>query len=296
MTFDGFEKQRIALGPVTLQVLTGGEGPPLLLLHGYPQTHHAWHAVAPLLAKDFSLVIPDLPGYGQSRGPAPGGNLAAYSKRSMAETMAALMRQLGHERFAVAGHDRGGRVAYRLAFDRPERIAALVAVDIVPTAEVWAAMDAKAALASFHWPFLAAPPPVPERLIGAHPEVFVGHLLDSWGGERPLTAAARSAYIGQFQDPLVVAATCDDYRAGATLDGEHDLAEQAAGRRIAAPLMVLWSQRYLGFTKEEITAIWRRWGDPLKLVGFDCGHFLAEEAPERVAEALRDFCLTHRSE
>jgi len=263
MTFDGFEKQRIALGPVTLQVLTGGEGPPLLLLHGYPQTHHAWHAVAPLLAKDFSLVIPDLPGYGQSRGPAPGGNLAAYSKRSMAETMAALMRQLGHERFAVAGHDRGGRVAYRLAFDRPERIAALVAVDIVPTAEVWAAMDARAALAGFHWPFLAAPPPVPERLIGAHP---------------------------------VVAATCDDYRAGATLDWEHDLAEQAAGRRIAAPLMVLWSQRYLGFTKEEITAVWRRWGDPLKLVGFDCGHFLAEEAPERVAEALRDFCLTHRSE
>ena len=179
---DWLEERRVVVGEAELYLRLGGAGPPLLLLHGYPQTHLAWHRVAPPLARDFTLVIPDLRGYGASTGPAPDPEHRNYSKRAMAEDMVALMAALGHDRFALAGHDRGGRVGYRLCLDHPERVTRFAAVDIVPTLDIWQAMDADTALSTYHWQFLAVPAPVPERLIGSDPDFFIAHLLDRWAG------------------------------------------------------------------------------------------------------------------
>ena len=180
--FEGFSEHRIATRGAEIFALTGGEGPPLLLLHGYPQNHVMWHRVAPRLAGSFSLVIPDLRGYGDSAGPAPDAQHLNYSKRTMAADMIELMTALGHPRFSIAGHDRGGRVAYRLALDHPERVVRLAALDILPTFEVWQRMNKDAAMRSYHWLFLAQPAPLPEHLIGLDPDFYLRHLLNRWAG------------------------------------------------------------------------------------------------------------------
>ena len=288
--FSGFERRQIAVGDCRINLVTGGEGPPLLLLHGYPQTHVAWHAVAPLLTRGFRLIIPDLPGYGDSLGPVPDPDHLNYAKRTTAKVMVALMAELGHEHFFLAGHDRGGRVAYRMALDHPGRIRRLAVLDVIPTLEVWDAMDWKQALATYHWPFLAQPAPVPEKMIGSDPDFYILHLLDRWIQDgNQLHPDAVDAYCGQFHKPSVIAATCADYRAGASQDVVHDRADKEAGKRIACPLLVLWGRDY-GVTEESTpAAVWRHWAGDISEVALDCGHFLAEEQPDDCAQALIAF-------
>ncbi|HEX7966623.1 MAG TPA: alpha/beta hydrolase [Stellaceae bacterium] len=288
--FEGFAERCISTGEAELFLRIGGEGPPLLLLHGYPQTHVAWHRVATILARRFTLILPDLRGYGRSLGPMPDADHQRYSKRAMAADMAALMTALGHERFRLAGHDRGARVGYRLCLDHPERVERFAPIDIIPTLDMWEGMNADKALASYHWTFLAAPAPVPERLIGAEPEFFIRHLLDRWAGRRDaLDPWAVAAYVEQFREPSVIAATCADYRAGATVDRAHDAEDRRHGRRIACPVLLLWGRGYLSSKAASPLAVWRNWADDVREVALDCGHFVAEEKPEECAEALASF-------
>ena len=287
---DEFIERRIEVAGAEIHLRTGGDGPPLLLLHGYPQTHVIWHRVAPRLAQAFTLVMPDLRGYGRSTGPAPDAAHANYSKRAMALDMVQVMAALGHERFALAGHDRGARVGYRLCLDHPDRVTRFAALDIVPTIEVWEDMDAERAISTYHWPFLAVPAPVPERLIGAAPEFYVKHLLDRWAGRRnALDPDAVAAYVAQFRLPSVLTATCEDYRAGATIDRVHDADDRAAGRRIACPMLVVWGRGYSASREASPIVVWRRWVDDVREVPLDCGHFIAEEAPDECAAALLSF-------
>lgn len=287
--FEGFENQRIAVGETTIDLMAGGTGPALLLLHGFPQSRAAWHAVAPLLAPDFSLVIPDLPGYGGSLGAPPSATHEAYSKRAMARTMIAVMAALGHERFFLAGHDRGARVAYRLTLDHPERVRRLASLDTVPTIDIWEQMDWEAAIRAYHWPLLAQPAPLPERLLGADPDFYLNHLLGLWAG-RPnaLDPAAVAEYTRHFRKPSVLAAMAEDYRAGATIDVRHDREDRAAGRRIACPVFVPWGARYTGSPPLDT---WRKWAEDARELRLDCGHFIAEEEPAACAAALRAFFL-----
>lgn len=288
--FEHFDTRRVAAGDADIFLRSGGGGPPLLLLHGFPQTHHAWHAVAARLAGRFSLVIPDLRGYGESRGPAADSDHLNYSKRAMGEDLLAVMSSLGHERFMLAGHDRGGRVGYRLALDHPQRVARFAAVDIVPTLEVWDAISRSTALGSYHWSFLAQPAPVPERLIGNDPDYYVRHLLERWAG-RPgaLDPRAVSEYLAAFARPSVISAACEDYRAGAGIDVDHDRADREAARRIRCPTLLLWGKRYLSAKTREPLEIWRSWADDVREVALDCGHFVAEEEPHQCAAALEEF-------
>jgi len=288
--FEGFTARRVSTGEGELFARIGGAGPPLLLLHGYPQTHVAWHRVAPVLARQFTLVVPDLRGYGQSRGPAPDTEHRRYSKRAMAQDMAALMTTLGYERFRLAGHDRGARVGYRLCLDHPGRVERFAAIDIIPTLDMWDGMTADKALASYHWSFLAVPAPVPERLIGADPEFYIGHLLERWAGRRDaLDPAAVAAYLAQFRDPAVIAASCADYRAGATVDRADDAEDRRRGNKIACPVLVLWGRGYLSSKTGSPLAVWRNWADDAREVALDCGHFVAEEKPAECAAALASF-------
>jgi haloacetate dehalogenase len=288
--FEGFEERRVSVADAEILALTGGAGPPLLLLHGFPQNHVMWHRVAPRLARRFSLVIPDLRGYGDSRGPAPDPAHRHYSKRAMAADVAAVMAAIGHERFFVAGHDRGARVAYRLAFDQPGRVARLALLDILPTLEVWERFDARAALRSYHWLLLAQPPPLPERLLGGDPDFYLRHLLDRWAGQAgALDPAAVAEYARHFRKPSVVEAVCEDYRAGATVDRDDDCADRGAGRRLGCATLLLWGAQYLGGGTESPLDVWRPWAENVRGAALECGHFLAEEQPDACAGALEEF-------
>ena len=289
---DGFSYHRIAVaaGSAELNVATGGNGPPLLLLHGFPQTHLAWRAVASRLASRYSLVVPDLRGYGDSRGPRPDPDHHGYSKRAMAGDMIELMAVLDHERFFLAGHDRGARVAHRLALDHPAGVRRLALLDILPTLAVWEAMDWTSALSTYHWLFLAQPSPMPERLIGRDPDFYLHHLLDRWAGNKALLEQeAVEAYTAAFRRPSVIEAACEDYRAAATIDVEHDRADREAGRRIGCPTLLLWGRRYLHAPSGTPLSAWQAYADDVRDEAFDCGHFLAEEEPERTAAALATF-------
>jgi len=283
--FDGFELARIDAGEATLRVRRGGSGPPLLLLHGHPQTHVMWHLVAPRLAEEHTVVAPDLRGYGESSKPPTSSDHEPYSKRAMARDAVALMRELGFERFAVAGHDRGARVAYRLALDHPERVEKLAVLDVIPTGETWRRADRRFMLAWWHWAFLAQPAPLPETLIAADPDGYY------FGGDRSLFHPdALADYLRCAHDPETIHGMCEDYRAGATFDFDLDEADRAAGRRIARPLLALWGGRN---DLEELfgdpLAIWRAWADDVRGRALDCGHYLAEEAPEETYAELRAF-------
>jgi haloacetate dehalogenase len=272
--FDGFELTEAG----GLRVRRGGKGTPILLLHGHPQTHAMWHAVAPLLADDHTVIAADLPGYGGSKPVASG------SKREMAHVLVAAMRELGFERFSIAGHDRGGRCAYRLALDHPTCVERLAVLDIVPTAEMWRRADKEFGLVDWHWFFLAQPEPFPERLIAAAPDAFYFR-----GDRSRFHPEALADYLAAVHDLEVIHAMCQDYRAGATVDHGHDEADLAAGRRIGCPLLVLWAgQDELG-RWFDVLATWRRWADDVDGRALDCGHFLAEERPAEVAAELRAF-------
>ena len=272
----------------------GGSGPAVLLLHGFPQTHLMWRAVAPVLAGRFTVICPDLRGYGRSGCPASRPDHAPYAKRAMANDMVPVMARLGFPRFSIAGHDRGGRVAYRLALDHPQCVDRLAVLDILTTADVWERADSRLAAAFWPWSLLAQPAPLPERLMSAAPDAIVDDALGGWGSPaQAFGAEVRAAYIDALRDPAHVYAICEEYRAAATLDREHDAADRRAGRRIACPLLVLWSGRGpLNSWYAEAggpLALWRAWADDVRGGPLDGGHFFPEEIPERTAEELSGF-------
>ncbi len=289
--FEGFATHDLETTRGTIHARVGGDGPPLLVLHGYPQTHLMWHAAAPLLAERFTVVAADLSGYGDSFRPAPARDHAPHSKRALARDQVEAMAALGYERFAVAGHDRGGRVAYRMALDHPDRVSALAVLDIVPTAEVWGRADARSALMFWHWGFLAHPAPLPERLIAGDPDAYFDHHLRSIGlGTDPARYPdpVMAAYRRQLEDPSAVEAICEDYRAGASIDRELDEADR--GRPIECPLLVLWGNRgALEPLYGDPLEVWRSWASDVRGRGIDASHFLVEDRPEEVASELLEF-------
>lgn len=290
--YPGFEAHNVDTPAGRIFARSGGEGPPLLLLHGFPQSGVMWHRVAPALAKTRHLVIPDLPGYGWSAAPAPGKDHAPYSKRAMAEAMVSLMERLGHSHFALAGHDRGARVGYRLALDQPGRIDRLALLDIVPTLAMWHGMDRARALQVYHWAFLAQPHPFPETLIGRDPSYFLDWTLASWTSAKDLSAfdpRALAHYRAGFSSPDHIRAACEDYRAGATIDLAHDEADLAAGRVIECPVLALWGAHGIPSRGTSPLDAWRPFAPKVEGRAIEGGHFLCEEAPEAVSAALQDF-------
>jgi haloacetate dehalogenase len=290
--FDGFTEHEVPTGRGTVFARVGGSGPPLLLLHGYPQTHLMWRTAAPLLADRYTVVVADLPGYGASFRPVLTPDHAAHSKRALALDLVEAMAGLGHDRFAVAGHDRGGRVAYRMALDHPDRVTAAAVFDVVPTGEVWSRADAALALGYWHWAFLAQPAPLPERLIEADPDAFFDFHVRALGlGKAPdrYPADLMTAYRRLLDDPGTVQAICEDYRAGAGVDRDHDDADRGR-RRIEAPLLALWSARgALPRFYGDVLDVWRPWARQVTGRGLDASHFLVEDQPEQVADLLSAF-------
>ena len=275
--------QRTNVGVGETAYRTLGSGPPVLLIHGYPETHVCWHRVAPLLAERHTVVAADLPGYGDS-DVAPGDD-ARFSKRSMATCLVDLMAQLGHDRFAVVGHDRGARVAYRMALDHPSVVTALVVIDIVPTIDEWELISGPGSIETFHWPFLARGGGLPEALIAGAPDVWLDHLMASWTSypER-IADEAMAEYRRCFRQRSVIDGTCADYRAGATIDVDHDRTDRNAARRIACPVLVLSSSG-----RGDLADVWHRWAADVMCEVLDGGHFLPEENPDGVLAHLTPF-------
>jgi len=293
-TLPGFQSRSVRTDRGDIFVHWAGSGPPLLLLHGFPETSLMWHMVAPRLATDFTVIAADLPGYGHSGCPADLPDHAQMSKRAMALTLVAAMHELGHDRFAVAGHDRGGRVAYRAAFDHPDSITALAVLDVIPTFDVWDRADARLALA--FWPFslLAQPAPLPERLIAAAPDAIVDNALSSWGSPTgSFPASLRQAYVDALSDPVHIHAICEEYRAAATIDRVNDQADLDAGRHIACPVLTLWSGKGALATWYEADGgplgLWHRWAKRVEGRAIDGGHFFPEECPQLTADLIGDF-------
>ena len=281
--FEGFELELIDTGEAVLRVRHGGSGPPVLLLHGHPQTHAMWSLVAPRLAEDFTVVAADLRGYGGSSKPETDARHEPYSKRAMARDQVELMRQLGHEHFLLAGHDRGGRCAYRLVLDHPERVEKLAVLDIVPTGDMWRRADMEFGMVDWHWFFLAQPAPFPEEVIGADPDRYYFR-----GDRSRFEPEALEDYLASVRSPETIHAMCEDYRAGATIDYELDEADRGK-RRIACPVLALWAGRDELGRWFDVLETWRQWADDVRGRPLDCGHFLAEEAPRETYEELRAF-------
>jgi haloacetate dehalogenase len=294
--FPDTRTEQFDVGAVRIHARIGGNGPPLLLLHGFPQTHLMWHPIARDLMARFTCVMPDLRGYGQSSCPPNSADNSAYAKREMARDMIAVMAQLGFDRFAVVGHDRGGRVSYRMALDRPELVKCLAVLDIVPTHAMWSGMNAKVAMKAYHWAFLAQPYPMPETLLEKSALQWIDHTLAAWTGSKDLSAfhpRALAAYRAMFAEPERIHALCNDYRAGATIDLAIDGADVAAGRRIAAPTLALWGQS--GFPSETAgpLATWQEWCERVEGRGIPGGHFIVEENPRDTLAALMPFLDRH---
>jgi haloacetate dehalogenase len=283
--FDDFELSFVDTGEATIRVRRGGSGPPLLLLHGHPQTHVMWHRVAPRLASEFTVVAMDLRGYGDSSKPETTPDHEPYSKRAMARDAAAVMRHFGFDRFDVAGHDRGGRVAYRLALDQPQRVGKLATLDILPTGEHFRRADMKFGLGYWHWFFLAQPYPLPEKMIGADPDWFFTGRPNRGSVHAP---EAVEDYLRCYRNPATIHAACEDYRAGATYDFALDEADRGH-KKIASPLLALWAGRGEVGTWYDVLAVWRDWADDVRGGPIDSGHFMAEEAPDETYTALREF-------
>ncbi len=289
--FAGFRAVHVPTpdGPVFARI--GGAGPPLLLLHGYPETHAMWHRVAPDLARAFTVVAADLRGCGRSFiAPTTAGH-ESYAKRAMAADMVAVMQALGFARFAVIGHDRGARVAYRMALNHAASVTRLVLLDIISTADLWATLDRPRMLRMYHWAYLAQPAPMPEAMIAADPRRFLegrfsrgAAMLPAW-----LDAAVLDDYWTAFRDPARLHATCEDYRAGASCDVEHDEADRVAGRRIAAPVLALWGTRGNLADTPDPLALWRPWCEAVSGQAIDSGHFIPEENPRALLAAVLPF-------
>jgi haloacetate dehalogenase len=286
--FYGFELTTIDTGAVSIRARIGGKGPPLLLLHGNPQTHVMWHKVAPALSQRFTVIATDLTGYGMSSKPPSTADHVHYSKRTMARDQIAAMRKLGFERFHVAGHDRGARVGYRMALDAPEVVTKLAVLDIIPTSEAFARGGRDFGLAYYHWFFLAQPAPLPERLIGADADWFWRWHTTRGPGDF-FAPEAVADYLACFRNPETVRAICEDYRAAATIDCTHDASDQQAGHRIACPTLVLWGAHAKLQAWYDTLAVWRGWASDVRGRALPCGHYLAEELPDETLAELVAF-------
>ncbi len=290
--FPNTREHRVETGGAEIFARIGGEGPPLLLLHGYPQTHAMWHRLAPALMAQFTCVMPDLRGYGFSSCPTNTQDNRPYSKRVMAEDMRVLMRGLGHESFAVVSHDRGARVGYRMALDHPQTVTRLVLIDILSTWDMWHGFSVARAMKTYHWLFLAQPHPLPEMLIEPAPIGFLDYTMARWTKARDLSAFAPEAlaeYRLHFATPEHIHATCNDYRAGQTIDLADDEADLAAGRKITCPLLVLWGDSGIPGDMSDPSASWRRWANHVETGIIAGGHFLAEENPQATLDHLLAF-------
>ena len=288
--FEGFEQRKVATGGAAINLVTGGSGPPLLLLHGYPQTHVMWHKVAPRLAEDFTVVAADLRGYGDSDKPAGDPEHYNYSKRAMAQDQVEAMERLGFDSFFLAGHDRGARVSHRLTKDHPERVRKLATLDIIPTRRMFQIVNKEMAANTFHWFFLIQPYPFPERVIEAGADYFMRSRFergDNAGQVFPPEAVAE--YVRCSTDPATIHAICEDYRAGAGIDLVHDEADFA--NKVTCPHLALWSETgYVGRT-QDVLAVWREYSTNVRGHGMPSGHYIAEELPEETWRELRDFFL-----
>jgi haloacetate dehalogenase len=287
--FEGFRELDLDSGETVIHLRVGGAGPPLLLLHGHPQTHVMWHRIAPDLAERFTVIAADLRGYGDSGKPPTAPGHEPYSKRAMARDMVKAMQALGFERFALAGHDRGGRVGYRMALDHPERVDRLAVLDIVPTGEMYRRADMSFGLGYWHWFFLPQPYDFPERIIGGDPDHFYLERQGALGIAGLFAPEALAEYRRCWRDPATIHAMCEDYRAGATIDCRLDEADRVAGRRILCPLLALWGARGKMGEWYDVLAVWRGWADDVRGHAIDCGHYLPEEAPAETARALLEF-------
>jgi len=286
--FPGFEQRRIKTSGAEINLVIAGSGPPLLLLHGYPETHVMWRKVAPLLAREFTVVVPDLRGYGDSSKPQAGPDSEHYSKRVLALDQIETMAALGFERFAAAGHDRGARVAHRLARDHGEQIQRLALLDIVPTLYRFETIDQKAATQSWHWFFLIQPGGLPERLLGAEAEFFLRHQFSGLLRDpAKLEPEIFAEYLRCFRNPETIRATCADYRAAASIDLDHDRADR--GRRLTMPLLVLWGKRSSQGSGYDMMSVWREHAEHVRGEAIDSGHFIPEEAPDEAYRALHEF-------
>ncbi|TPI43653.1 alpha/beta hydrolase [Mesorhizobium sp. B3-1-6] len=292
--FADFEALEIDTGEARIFARQAGSGAGLLLLHGFPETHVMWRDVAPSLARDFTVVCADLRGYGQSSCPPSAADHAPYGKRAMAADMVVLMEELGFKRFLVAGHDRGGRVAYRLTLDHPDRVEKLAVLDIIPTAEAWDRADARLALSFWPWSLLAQPEPLPETILAAAGEAIVDNALSGWGSAADaFPPGVRQAYVDALRDPAHIHAICEEYRAAASLDRVHDHADREAGRRISCPVLALWSEHgaLAEWYRDEDgpLGIWRNWADDASGGAMPGGHFFPEESPIETAATLDAF-------
>ncbi|WP_089153987.1 alpha/beta fold hydrolase [Micromonospora sp. NBS 11-29] len=281
----GFDYQRVTVdGGVALNVAVGGSGSPVVLLHGFPQTHLMWRHVAADLAADHTVICPDLRGYGASDKPAADTE-QTYAKRTMAADVVALARALGHERFALAGHDRGALVAVRAGLDHPDTVTHLASLDVLPTLDMWDVLHGASASVAFHLYLMAQPPGLPERMISASADAFFGHFLDAWAGDpAAMPAPVRAEYLRASRE--AVDSIVADYRASAGIDVAHDRADRDAGRRLAMPVTVIqqdWGAA-LGY---DAAAVWRAWAPDLEHRTTSAGHFMAEEAPAEISAALR---------
>ncbi len=292
--FEGFAAHEYIVNGTRLHVRTGGraDAPPLLLLHGFPQTHAMWHRVAARLAPHFRLVLPDLRGYGDSAQPPGDADHANYAKRAMAADLAALMKQLGHARYGVAGHDRGGRVAHRLALDHATAVERLCVIDIVPTLDMYESTDMRFASAYYHWFFLIQPAPHPERMIGADPMHYLHWKLGGWGarGLGHCEPRALAEYERCFARPEAIHGACEDYRASAGIDLDDDRASREAGAKVVCDLLVLWGQRGVIHALFDPMTLWRaQCSANVEGQTLPAGHFIPEELPQETADALRRF-------
>jgi haloacetate dehalogenase len=286
--FPGFREMRIRTSGTEIYLKTGGEGPPLLLLHGYPQTHVMWAKLAPKLAERFTVVCPDLRGYGDSAKPEGGEVQSAYAKREMAKDQVEVMEALGFERFQVAAHDRGARVTHRMLRDHPDRVERAAIMDIVPTLTAFEGTDNEMARTYFHWFFLIQSGGLPERLIGADPAFYLRWVLDSWGKTPGFyDEETFQEYLRCFSDPDCIRATCDDYRAASGIDLEHDRAD--FGKRTDVPLLLLWGDKGFVGRKYDVLSVWREHAVEVTGKALPCGHFVPEECPAETLEALLNF-------
>jgi haloacetate dehalogenase len=285
--FPGFRQRKLRTRGAVINLVAGGEGPPVLLLHGYPQTHAMWHKVAPQLARDYTVVCPDLRGYGESSKPKGLPDHANYSKRAMANDMVEVMRALGHERFHVVGHDRGGRVAHRMARDHARRVRTLTVLDISPTLKMYRSTNMQFAKAYFHWFFLIQEAPLPERMLeGQAPYYLLKRLGRGKSGLKYFSRQALAEYERAFRDPRTLHATCEDYRAAATIDLVHDQRDRA---KIRMPLLALWGKQGVIEALFDCLADWREVAADVRGRALACGHFIAEEKPRELLSELRGF-------
>ena len=286
--FEGFTHMDITTSGGTIHLVKGGDGPPLLLLHGYPETHVMWHAIALRLAQDFTVIAPDLRGYGDSFKPFGEADHSTYSKRAMAQDQIEVMAALGYQQFYVVGHDRGARVSHRMALDHARAVQKLAVLDIAPTYEMYKTADKLFATVYFHWFLLIQPYDLPEKLLGANPEYFIRYALQRWSGDSSVFAPEVVAeYVRCFSDPATIHATCEDYRAAATLDLQHDEADMQ--QKIQCPLLVLWGEKGFVGRKYDVLATWRERAVDVRGHAIASGHFLPEEAPDATYEALIAF-------